>query len=127
MPMLRPASMLTKSRFTQKYNVKKRVFDRAPDGTGNDSWVDKAGVRMSIQPIDKANDELKGYSSGERDYDKAVFYTQEILNAGDLFFFDNAWFRVTKPNFRGPYGFCDGEGTRYDGPSGPDSNGFKIT
>jgi len=127
MTMLKPSRLLLKPRFTQPYTIRKRNFTRLPDGSGDDKYTEVKGVRMSIQPLDKANDELKSLDSGERVQDKAVFYSKVILNAGDMFFFDNSWFRVTKPNFRGPYGFSDGEGTRYDGPSAPDSKGFVVT
>lgn len=127
MTMLKPSKLLLKSRFTQLYKVRIRDFTRNPDGSGTDSYTEKKDVRMSIQPLDKANDELKSYDSGERVQDKAVFYTKLTLNAGDMFFFDGSWFRVTKPNFRGPYGFSDGEGTRYDGPGAPGAKGFVVT
>lgn len=127
MTMLRaPSKLLSKSRFTQWYEIQKRSFVRAADGTGQETFTTKK-VRLSIQPIDKANDELKSYSSGEREQDKFTFFTRELLGPGDLIFFDNSWFRVTKPNYRKAYGFTDGEATRYDGPSGPSSNGFTIT
>lgn len=126
MAMLRPSRLLKKAKFTQLYKVRLRSFARDAAGNGVETFTEKV-ARMSIQPIDKANDELKSYSSGEREQDRAVFYTNTILNAGDMFFFDDSWFRVTKPNFRKPYGFSDGEGTRYDGPSSPGSKGFVIT
>jgi len=127
MTMLKPSRLLLKSRFTQLYKVRIRDFTREDDGSGTDLYIEKKDVRMSIQPLDKANDELKSYDSGERVQDKAVFYTQMILNAGDMFFFDNSWFRVTKPNYRGAYGFSDGEGTRFTGPNTPGSKGFVVT
>lgn len=127
MTMLKPSRLLLKARFTQKYKIRLRNFTREPDGSGKDEYVEKNNVRMSIQPLDKANDELKSFDSGERVQDKAVFYSKTILKAGDMFFFDGSWFRVTKPNFRGPYGFSDGEGTRYDGPGAPGAKGFVVT